>query len=125
MDTLLEARGLKKSYGNVAALKGIDLRLMSGRIVGMLGPNGSGKTTLIKIACRLLQPTEGQILIDGEAPGPVSKSKIAYLPDKDFLPDWMKTRQLLQFYEDFYADFDRNSIFHGLRHRHAKPNHCR
>ena len=68
MDTLLEAKGLKKSYGNVAALKGIDLRLMSGRIVGLLGPNGSGKTTLIKIACRLLQPTEGQILIDGEAP---------------------------------------------------------
>ncbi len=114
MDTLLEARGLKKSYGNVAALKGIDLRLMSGRIVGLLGPNGSGKTTLIKIACRLLQPTEGQILIDGEAPGPVSKSKIAYLPDKDFLPDWMKTRQLLQFYEDFYADFDRNRALEML-----------
>ena len=114
MDTLLEARGLKKSYGNVAALKGIDLRLMSGRIVGLLGPNGSGKTALIKIACRLLQPTEGQILIDGEAPGPVSKSKIAYLPDKDFLPDWMKTRQLLQFYEDFYADFDRNRALEML-----------
>ena len=114
MDTLLEAKGLKKSYGNVAALKGIDLRLMSGRIVGLLGPNGSGKTTLIKIACRLLQPTEGQILIDGEAPGPVSKSKIAYLPDKDFLPDWMKTRQLLQFYEDFYADFDRNRALEML-----------
>lgn len=114
MDTLLEAKGLKKSYGNVAALKGIDLRLMSGRIVGLLGPNGSGKTTLIKIACRLLQPTEGQILIDGEAPGPVSKSKIAYLPDKDFLPDWMKTKQLLQFYEDFYADFDRNRALEML-----------
>ena len=114
MDTLLEAKGLKKSYGNVAALKGIDLRLMSGRIVGLLGPNGSGKTTLIKIACRLLQPTEGQILIDGEAPGPVSKSKIAYLPDKDFLPDWMKTKHLLQFYEDFYADFDRNRALEML-----------
>jgi ABC-2 type transport system ATP-binding protein len=91
----------------VTALKGISLQLESGRIVGLLGPNGSGKTTLIKLANRLLQPTSGQILIDGNVPGVKTKAVIAYLPDKDYLPDWMKTSGLLDFFGDFYSDFDR------------------
>ena len=96
-----------KSYGKVTALKGINLQLESGRIVGLLGPNGSGKTTLIKLANRLLQPTSGEIRIVGELPGVKTKAAIAYLPDKDFLPDWMKTDSLMDFYGDFYPDFDR------------------
>ena len=57
MSVLFECRDLAKSYGKVQALKGINLQLESGRIVGLLGPNGSGKTTLIKLANRLLQPS--------------------------------------------------------------------
>ena len=101
-----ECRGLTKRYGKLTALDHVDLKLEAGRIVGLLGPNGSGKTTMIKLANRLLQPTEGQILIDGEAPSPVTKSRIAYLPDKDYLPDWMKTGQLIEMFSDFYEDFD-------------------
>ncbi len=104
---MLECRGLTKSYGKMTALDHIDLTLESGRIVGLLGPNGSGKTTLIKLATRLLTPTEGELLICGEKPGSATKSLVSYLPDKDFLPTWMKTAQLVDFYEDFYADFDR------------------
>ena len=63
-------------------------------------------TTLIKLANRLLQPTSGSILIDGKAPGVETKKSIAYLPDKEYLPDWMNTRQLMHFYGDFYDDFD-------------------
>ena len=107
MSVLLECRDLAKSYGKVQALKGINLQLESGRIVGLLGPNGSGKTTLIKLANRLLQPSSGSIRIAGEEPGILTKEKCAYLPDKDFLPDWMKTSDLLNFYGDFYGDFDR------------------
>ena len=105
--SVLTCRGWTKRYGKLTALDHIDLNLESGRIVGLLGPNGSGKTTLIKVANRLLQPTEGELLIDGDRPGTVTKSKVAYLPDKDYLPDWMKTGQLLSFYQGFYADFDR------------------
>jgi len=92
---------LSKSYGSKRALENVDLQLGSGRILGLLGPNGSGKTTLIKLAEGLLQPTEGEILIDGEKPGAASKAKIAYLPDREYLPDYMTIEQLLKFYGDF------------------------
>ena len=107
MDVIFQCTDLVKNYGKVTALKGINLQLESGRIVGLLGPNGSGKTTLIKLANRLLQPTSGEIRIVGELPGVKTKAAIAYLPDKDFLPDWMKTDSLMDFYGDFYPDFDR------------------
>lgn len=102
---MLECRGLVKKYQSLVALDHIDLSLESGRIVGLLGPNGSGKTTLIKLATRLIQPTEGEILIAGEKPGTKSKAMISFLPDREFLPEWMTTKQLLKFYQDFYADF--------------------
>jgi len=69
-------------------------------------PNGSGKTTLIKLAEGLLQPTEGQILISGKMPGTETKAQIAYLPDREFLPDYMTVEQLLRYYADFFQDFD-------------------
>ena len=103
---VLECKNLSKSYGSKRALEDISLQLRSGRIVGLLGPNGSGKTTLIKLAEGLLQPTSGEILIDGEKPGAESKSKIAYLPDREYLPDYMTVEQLLKFYSDFFKDFD-------------------
>ena len=104
--SILECRGLTRKYGKLTALDHIDLTLESGRIAGLLGPNGSGKTTLIKLITRLLTPTEGSVLIDGNPPGPETKQEIAYLPDRDFLPDWMKADGLLTFYRDFYNDFD-------------------
>lgn len=102
-----ECRKLTMRYGKTLALDAVDLTLMPGRIVGLLGPNGSGKTTMIKLANGLLQPTSGEILIAGNAPGPKSKSLVAYLPDRDFLPPYMNVTQLLEFYSDFFADFDR------------------
>lgn len=105
METLV-CNELSKTYGSVRALDHVDLKLEEGKIVGLLGPNGSGKTTLIKLASRLLVPTEGEVRICGELPSPTTKAIVSYLPDRNYLPDWMKTKDLLEMYQDFYGDFD-------------------
>ncbi len=102
---ILECRGLTKTYGHSTALNNVNLKLLSGRIVGLLGPNGSGKTTLIKLANGLLTPTSGEILIDGNNPGPETKKVVSYLPDRDFLAGWMTVEQALKYSEDFFDDF--------------------
>jgi ABC-2 type transport system ATP-binding protein len=103
----IECRDLVKRYGRKTALAGINLSLEKQRIIGLAGPNGSGKTTLIKLIQRLLTPTSGSIEIEGMKPGKETKALISYLPDRDFLPDWMKADGLMNFYESFFEDFDR------------------
>ena len=103
---ILECKNLSKHYGKVAALEGVDLSIEPGRVVGLLGPNGSGKTTFIKLVNGLLTPTGGEVLIEGARPGPASKALVAYLPDRDFLADWMTVEQQIRFFADFYKDFD-------------------
>jgi ABC-2 type transport system ATP-binding protein len=93
----------------MTALENIDLEVEKGQIVGLLGPNGSGKTTLIKIMTGLLQPTSGNITINGKEPGIETKKIVAYLPDRNALPDHMTTKQLINLYEDFFEDFDREN----------------
>lgn len=104
--SIFECWDLTKNYGSLRAVDNISISLESGKIAGLLGPNGSGKTTLIKMANGLLRPTSGKILIDGMAPGKRTKAITAYLPDRDFLPEYMNVRQLLEFYGDFFEDFD-------------------
>ena len=113
---ILECHALEKRYGSAMALDHIDLALEPGRIIGLLGPNGSGKSTLIKLAMGLLQPTSGELLIDGQTPSPQTNAIVSYLPDRVTLSPWMKTRQLLDFYCDFYADFDRQAAERMLTH---------
>lgn len=106
MANIVEIKDLTKSYGRARALNGINLNIETGKVVGILGPNGSGKTTLIKILAGILQPTKGEILIDGQRPGPFTKSIVSYLPDRNFVYDWMKIKDALEMYKDFYKDFD-------------------
>ncbi len=63
---LLEARDIKRNYGSVIALSGVDLVVRPGEVVGLVGDNGAGKSTLLKILCGAVQPTSGELLIDGE-----------------------------------------------------------
>ena len=107
MAPILECRNLTKNYGSVPALKDVTFSLEPGRIVGLLGPNGSGKSTLIKIANGLLTWNSGELLIDGMAPGAETKSIVSYLPERTYLANWMSVKQLLDYFEDFYADFRR------------------
>ena len=111
---ILECKGLSKHYGKVAALESVDLSIEPGRVVGLLGPNGSGKTTLIKLINGLLTPTDGEVLIEGQKPGPLTKAAVAYLPDRDYLADWMSVEQQLDFFADFYSDFDRDKAMEML-----------
>lgn len=104
---ILECSGLTKRYGAKTALDGFSVKIEPGKIVGLLGPNGSGKTTLLKLANGLLTPNGGEVLINGEKPGIESKKIISYLPDRNYLPDWMNFDKLADFFEDFYSDFDR------------------
>ncbi len=105
MSEILRCEGLTKRFGSTVALNGINLRLESGKIVGLLGPNGSGKTTLIKLINGLLTPNAGQLYVCGHLPGPESKAMVAYLPDSIYLNTWMKVRQIVDYFADFYEDF--------------------
>ncbi len=103
----IEINNLTKNFGDLTALDDVTVSLEQGQIVGLLGPNGSGKTTLIKILNGLLQPTSGSVTINGSAPGVETKKVVAYLPDRNALPDYMTASQLMDIYEDFFEDFDR------------------
>ena len=98
---------LTKQFEHVTALDDVTLELEAGQIVGLLGPNGSGKTTLIKLMNGLLTPTAGNILINDMEPGIETKKIVAYLPDRNALPEYMTTDQLINLYEDFFEDFNR------------------
>ncbi len=103
---VLEIKGLNKSYGKKTALTDINLELERGKIVGLLGPNGSGKTTLIKLINGLLTANSGIITVDGNPIGEKSRLSVSYLPDKTYLPDWMKVKDVMRMFEDFYENFD-------------------
>lgn len=107
MDTILRADNVRKNYFNKKALNGISLNVESGKIVGLLGPNGSGKTTFIKIIAGLIKPSSGEILVDNNKVGKKTKEEVAYLPDVNYLYRWMKIRDAVDFFEDFYKNFDR------------------
>ena len=115
MTATFECKGLSKHFGSTQALEDVSFSIAPGRVVGLLGPNGSGKTTLIKLANGLLTPSEGEVLICGDHPGVESKAVVSYLPDKTCMPLWMNALQLMDFFQDFYQDFDRQRAENMLR----------
>ena len=107
MSKIIEVKGLEKSYGRKQVLRGIDLNFEEGQIIGLLGPNGCGKTSLIKILTGLIKDHSGTVRIDNEEPGAYTKSIVAYLPEKSYLPDWMRSIDAIDYFADFYKDFDK------------------
>ncbi|MBR2348851.1 MAG: ABC transporter ATP-binding protein [Candidatus Methanomethylophilaceae archaeon] len=73
----LEVRGLKYTYGKYLVLDGVDLPIVDGEVIGILGPNGCGKTTLLKNLNKNLEPTGGCVMLDGESMADLSKKEIA------------------------------------------------
>lgn len=104
-----------QKYGNhFYALNDLTLSLDSGQIVGLLGPNGSGKTTLIKLINGLLNPSSGEVLIDGKAPGVDTKKIVSYLPERTYLDESMKVRDIIRFFADFYDNFITDRAYQML-----------
>ena len=118
---ILTCKGLSKRFGGTQALDQVDITIEPGRIVGLLGPNGSGKTTLIKLANGLLTPSEGELRVCGLLPGKESHACVSYLPERTAIPTWMSVTQLLDFYQDFYADFRRDAAEEMLSHLNIPP----
>lgn len=114
MSELLKLEQVTKLYGDKQALSAIDLVIPEGKIVGLLGPNGSGKSTMIKLINGLLEPTAGHITIKGNKPGIETKKVISYLPERTYLNNWMKVQDLLDFFDDFYSDFNINRAIEML-----------
>lgn len=111
---LLTCHNLYKSYGKTLVLNDINLEIPAGKIIGLLGPNGSGKTTLIKLINGLLLPNNGEILVKGEKIGIHSKKIISYLPERTYLDFNMKVDELIQYFSDFYDDFDKEKAYQLL-----------
>ncbi|MBF7093839.1 ABC transporter ATP-binding protein [Streptococcus sp. HF-1907] len=108
MADLLQLHHVSKNFQKHKAIDDLTISLPAGQIIGLIGPNGSGKTTLIKLINGLLKADIGEIVIDGFRPSVDTKKIISYLPDTSYLQENMKVKDALTFFEDFYADFDRN-----------------
>lgn len=116
---VLECKGIKKAYKKGKyVLDDFNLTISGGRIVGLLGPNGCGKSTLMKLISGLLTPNGGEILVCGEEVGDKSKALISYLPERTYFSSQQKVSELVDFFADFYTDFDKekaNALLDDLK----------
>ncbi len=120
---ILECKNLTKSYRkNYPVLKDFNLKIPSGRIIGLLGPNGCGKSTLMKLICGLLQPDSGEITVGGSPVGEKSKALISYLPERTYFNGWMQVSQLVTYFSEFYPDFDKARANKLLSDLNINPN---
>ena len=123
MSNLVEVSGVKKGYGiSKTVFENLNLALPEGKIIGLLGPNGSGKTTLIKMLVGLLQPEKGSIRICGHEVGPESKAVVSYLPERTYFNEYLKIRQLVNMFKDFYADFDETRAYDMMKLLNIDPD---
>jgi ABC-2 type transport system ATP-binding protein len=101
MPNALSVTGLRKAYGSVQALRGVDLELGNGELFGLLGPNGAGKSTLVKIACGLVRPSAGQVEVCGSTAGSsAAHAQLGYLAELFRFPDWCTADELLGLHQE-------------------------
>lgn len=116
MTNIIECKNLTKEYDGFRALNGLELAVPhKGGIVGLLGPNGSGKTTLIKLLTGLLTPTEGTVAIADKPVGVETKSIVSYLSDMHALNNNYTVRQEIEYFKDFFDDFDEEKALRMMR----------
>ena len=112
---LLKCINVNKDFGNKKVLKDINLTIPKGKIIGLLGKNGTGKSTLIKLINDLLTPTSGKILVNGKEIGVDTKKVISYLPERTYLDKAMTVDKVIEFFKDFYTDFDSKKAIKLLK----------
>ncbi|WP_410511450.1 ABC transporter ATP-binding protein [Paenibacillus sp. BR2-3] len=122
MESILQVHEVTKKYRSKQALRGVSFKLGAGKITGLLGSNGSGKSTLMKIIAGLTQPTSGTVSVLGSPVGLESKAVVSFMPDRPLTESWMKVRDALQFYRDFYVDFDNDKAVRMLEFMKLKES---
>ena len=121
MNSILQCSHITKKFGSLTALDDVNFTIEPGRIVGLLGPNGSGKSTFIKLATGLLTPTTGTITICDLPVSVETKRRVSYLPDKNYLNDGLRINQILDYFHDFYDNFDLNKAYEMLKRLNIDP----
>src|SRR5690348_12926876 len=113
---VIEARGLRKAFGNTVALDGIDLHVGEGRIVGLIGPNGAGKTTALN-AVLGLTPFHGELKVLGRDPWNERDRlmcDVSFIADVAVLPRWIRVSNVLDYVEGVHPRFDRGKALNFL-----------
>ncbi len=113
--SIIEVNGLTKAYGSNTVLNNISFSLPEGEIIGLFGPNGCGKTTLMKILTGLIHDYSGEVKVNGCVPGKESKAITAYLPEQTFVHEWMRNIDAIDYFNDFFSDFDKNKAVELLK----------
>lgn len=113
--SIITVDSLRKSYGNNTVLNDMSFTLPEGEIIGLFGPNGCGKTTLMKILTGLIHDYTGSVLVDGATPGEKTKAFTAYLPEQTFVHDWMRNIDAVDYFADFFGDFDKNKALEMIK----------
>ena len=118
---LLKIKNLTKKFDNKTILDNINLEIPKGKIVGLLGKNGAGKTTLMKSINDLLTIDSGEILFKGKKIGVSSKEHISYLPERTYLDKSMRVKDVINYFTDFYKDFDSEKAYSLLKDLKLDP----
>lgn len=113
---------LTQRYASVNVLEDLNLVLPAGHIVGLMGPNGCGKSTLLKILAGLIEDYTGTVSIFGRAPGEETKAFTSFLPDKTYFPGWMTPKNCIEYFNDFYTDFDEIKALEMIKDFSLDPN---
>ena len=111
---IITVEGLTKSYGHKTVLNDMSFTLPEGEVIGLFGPNGGGKTTLMKILTGLIHDYSGTVLINGNTPSEKTKAITAYLPEQSFVHEWMRNIDAVDYFNDFFSDFDKSKALEML-----------
>lgn len=118
----IEVSNLWKRYPSTWALKDVSFSVNQGKIIGVLGENGSGKSTLFRILAGITHPTKGKVLLFGQPPDTENRKYIAYLPEIQPYYNWMRVRELAEFYSSFYQGWDMSKTRELLEFMNIDPN---
>jgi ABC-2 type transport system ATP-binding protein len=121
-DHVFRLENLVKSFGPKEVLRGINLAISAGGVLGLLGANGSGKTTLIKCGLGLLRPTSGRATVFGEDAWDLSasaKARLGYVPQEVTSYPWMRVRQVVAYTAAFYWNWDQPFVDELCRRWHV------